>query len=166
MTGWAFLAFGLVVGMLSGLTGIGGGVVLVPGLVLLFGLSQTEAQGTSLAVLMLPVVAFAVMVYYQNGFIRVSNVTWIAAGFAVGAYFGASLVPHAPIVWLRTGLGVVLFYVAVLFLFDLNKHPIRAAMPTVVALLLSRLRHYLLGRSDASPLSTKPPFDQSADYHI
>ena len=71
------LAFGLMVGVLGGLLGIGGGIVLVPGLVLLFGLSQSEAQGTSLAVLTLPVVAFAAMIYYQNGFIKPATVAVI-----------------------------------------------------------------------------------------
>ena len=59
-----FLAlFGVAVGILSGLLGIGGGIVLVPGLMLLFGFSQPEAQGTSLAVLIPPIGLFAAMVY-------------------------------------------------------------------------------------------------------
>ena len=64
----ASFGFGIIVGLLSGMLGIGGGVVLVPGLILLFGFSQIEAQGTSLAVLSVPVVLFAALVYYQAGF--------------------------------------------------------------------------------------------------
>ena len=62
--------FGTCVGILSGLLGIGGGVVLVPGLILFFGFSQPEAQGTSLAVLIPPIGLFAALVYYKlNGWI-------------------------------------------------------------------------------------------------
>src|SRR4029079_12703277 len=57
------LLFGVAIGMASGLLGIGGGVLLVPGLVMLFGFSQAEAQGTSLSVLIPPIGIFAAMVY-------------------------------------------------------------------------------------------------------
>jgi uncharacterized protein len=163
---WGLLAFGLAIGFLSGMTGIGGGVLLVPGLVLLFGLSQTEAQGTSLAVLMLPVVAFAVMVYYQNGFIRVFNVTFIAGGFAAGAFVGAKLVPHVPIHWLRCGLGLLLLYVAMLFVFDAGKHPVRAALPAGAALLLGKLWSLFLKPHHHSSAPSAIEFDREADYHI
>jgi uncharacterized membrane protein YfcA len=58
-----FVLFGVMVGLLSGVLGIGGGIVIVPGLVLLFGFSQLEAQGTSLAVLSLPICLAAAAVY-------------------------------------------------------------------------------------------------------
>lgn len=67
MSWFLLLAFGVCVGILGGLLGIGGGVVLVPGLILLFGFSQQEAQGTSLAVMIPPIGLFAAMVYYQHG---------------------------------------------------------------------------------------------------
>lgn len=74
-------AFGIGVGVLSGLLGIGGGVVLVPGLILLFGFSQAEAQGTSLAVLIPPIGIFAAIIYYQHGYVRLPVVGVIALGF-------------------------------------------------------------------------------------
>ena len=101
-----FLAlFGVVVGILSGLLGIGGGIVLVPGLMLLFGFSQPEAQGTSLAVLIPPIGLFAAMVYYQHGYVRLPVVGWIALGFVVGAFIGAKLVPSIPLSALRIAFG-------------------------------------------------------------
>src|SRR5215213_9291823 len=105
------VAFGTAVGVVSGMLGIGGGIVLVPGLVFLFGFTQPEAQGTSLAVLSVPVVIFAAVVYYQHGFVRVPAVAAIVAGFAVGAYLGARLIPYAPAAALRVVFGCILLYV-------------------------------------------------------
>ena len=82
---------GLFAGLLSGFVGVGGGIIIVPALVFLLGLTQHQAQGTSLFVLMLPVVSFAVLNYWKSG-----NVKWeyglvIAMTFIVGAFFGSKL---------------------------------------------------------------------------
>lgn len=84
--------FGIGIGAVSGLLGIGGGILLVPGLMLLFNLSQPEAQGTSLAVLTPPIGIFAAIVYYQHGFVRLPVALWVALGFIIGACLGALLV--------------------------------------------------------------------------
>ncbi len=78
--------FGIVIGLCSGLLGIGGGVLLVPGLVLLFGFSQQEAQGTSLAVLVPPIGLFAAIVYYHHGYLRLPAIGWVAAGFLLAHF--------------------------------------------------------------------------------
>lgn len=136
--------FGVFIGVLSGLMGIGGGIVLVPGLMLLFGFSQPEAQGTSLAVLIPPVGIFAAFAYYEHGFVRIPVVAWIAAGFLVGAYFGAKLVPLAPPAALRVAFGALLLYLGFNFVFTPTTPRPMAALPsgvaTVASLLLSRLR--------------------------
>lgn len=85
------VSIGLFAGLLSGFVGVGGGIIIVPALVFLLGLTQNQAQGTSLFVLMLPVVSFAVLNYWKSG-----NVKWeyglvIAMTFIVGAYFGSKL---------------------------------------------------------------------------
>ena len=82
---------GLVAGLLSGFVGVGGGVIIVPALVLFLGLTQHEAQGTSLFVLMMPVVALAVLNYWKAG-----NVNWkfgliIASTFVIGGFIGSKL---------------------------------------------------------------------------
>jgi len=82
---------GLFAGMLSGFVGIGGGVVIVPALVFFLGISQHQAQGTSLFVLAMPVVILALMNYAKT-----NNVNWtygavIAATFVIGGYFGSKL---------------------------------------------------------------------------
>ncbi len=84
-------AIGLFAGILSGFVGVGGGVVIVPALVFFLGLTQHQAQGTSLFVLMMPVVALAVLNYWNS-----SNVNWrfgliIALTFLVGGFIGSKL---------------------------------------------------------------------------
>lgn len=85
------LSIGLMAGILSGFVGIGGGVVIVPALVFTLGLSQHEAQGTSLFVLMMPVVLLAVINYWKAG-----NVNWkfgliVAGAFVIGGFIGSKL---------------------------------------------------------------------------
>lgn len=91
MNKWAVLVgIGAVSGFLSGLMGIGGALVLVPALVVLMKLSQHQAQAISLGLLVLPVSVFmSGYVYYQNGYIRLDYVFWVALGFVAGNYWGA-----------------------------------------------------------------------------
>jgi len=98
---WIILLIGLVVGMVSGVVGIGGGILFVPALIWLLGMNQHKAQGTSLGALLAPVGIFAFYEYYRkdNADIRVAAL--LAAGFLVGAYFGAVGAQHIPEVWLR-----------------------------------------------------------------
>ena len=84
-------SIGIFAGILSGFVGVGGGIIIVPGLVFLLGLTQHEAQGTSLFVLAMPVVWLGLMNYWKDG-----NVQWkyglgAAVTFFVGAYFGSKL---------------------------------------------------------------------------
>ncbi|HEX4886411.1 MAG TPA: sulfite exporter TauE/SafE family protein [Luteibaculaceae bacterium] len=85
------VCIGLLAGVLSGFVGVGGGVVIVPALAFFLGLSQHEAQGTSLALLMTPVGLFAVMNYYKAGNVNIVYALTIAVGFVVGAFFGSKL---------------------------------------------------------------------------
>lgn len=108
----ASLMLGAVVGVVSGLVGIGGGAILVPALVITFGMNQHQAQGTSLATLLLPVGAFAVWQYYQAGNVDLRLAALLAVGFAVGAYFGAVLAQGASDVWLRKTFAILLLGLA------------------------------------------------------
>ena len=85
------LAIGVLSGLLSGLVGIGGGIVIVPALVLFVGFSQKLAQGTSLGILLLPVGILAVMQFYKAGFVDVKTVWYVALGFILGGYFGSKI---------------------------------------------------------------------------
>jgi uncharacterized protein len=158
------LAFGFAVGVLSGLLGIGGGIVLVPGLILLFGLSQPEAQGTSLAVLALPVVGFAAQVYYQNGYVRLPTTALVAAGFVLGAYGGARLVPHLPTSALRAGLGLLLLYLGATCLMQHSGRTSQAALPAGVSLIGAAILRAIRRRSPTA--SSSSPKATACDYHI
>ena len=90
------IAIGLAAGMLSGLVGVGGGIIMVPALVFFLHYTQHQAQGTSLAVLTLPVVILASIYYYNQCEklgtpIDLKVVAILAGGFIVGAYFGSKV---------------------------------------------------------------------------
>src|SRR5262249_33046640 len=86
-----FVLLGVLAGSLSGLLGLGGGVILVPALVFLFGLSQHTAQGTTLALLVLPVGLLAAWHYYKKGHVDLRIAALICSGFVFGGFFGAKL---------------------------------------------------------------------------
>ena len=84
-----FLAIGLGAGLLSGLFGIGGGIVIVPALILLAKMNQQAATGTSLGALLLPVGFLGAWQYYKHGDVNMTASLLIALGLFLGAYFGA-----------------------------------------------------------------------------
>jgi hypothetical protein len=85
------IIIGLAAGMLSGLVGVGGGIIIVPALAFFLGFSQHEAQGTSLGILLLPAGIFAAINYYKQGFIDVKVVLLLFVGFLLGGYIGSKL---------------------------------------------------------------------------
>ncbi len=85
------LCVGMAAGALSGLVGVGGGIIIVPALIFFLGFSQQIAQGTSLAMLLLPTGIFGVMNYYQKGFVDWKVALIMASTFVVGAYFGSKI---------------------------------------------------------------------------
>lgn len=106
-----YLALGVFVGVLSGIIGIGGGIVIVPTLVYLFHMSQHKAQGTSLAFLLAPIGILAVWKYYQAGNVDVKAAIFIAIGFVVGGYFGGAWAQQLSDVTLRRTFGAILLVV-------------------------------------------------------
>jgi len=98
---WILLLVGFVVGMVSGVVGIGGGILFVPALIWLLGMNQYKAQGTSLGALLLPVGIFAFLEYYRKGNADPRVALLLSAGFLVGGYFGAVGAQHIPELWLR-----------------------------------------------------------------
>ena len=125
-----YFVVGLSIGGISGLLGIGGGVLLVPVLIWLFGFHQREAAGISLAVLALPVLLPAVWKYYDHGLIRrddLAAIACIAGAFILGSFVAASFVPYIPVAWLRLAFGLMLIYVAVHFLLGCDAEAASAA---------------------------------------
>ncbi|MBW4572823.1 MAG: sulfite exporter TauE/SafE family protein [Tolypothrix carrinoi HA7290-LM1] len=83
------LLIGLVAGVAGGMFGIGGGAIMVPAMVLLIGMDQKFATGTSVAAQILPIGILAAIVYYRNGNVNIKYAVFIAAGLIVGNLFGA-----------------------------------------------------------------------------
>lgn len=86
--------FGVIAGILSGLFGIGGGIVMVPVLITLFSFQLIEATATSLTALLLPVGIFGVIAYYKAGLVYLKAAIWITVGLLVGSVFGAEIAIH------------------------------------------------------------------------
>jgi uncharacterized membrane protein YfcA len=105
---WALLILGVVAGTMSGMFGIGGGVVIVPALSVILGFELQEAIGTSLAVLILPVSFFAVLAYYRASLLDLKSAALIAAGLLGGAVAGAQLALNLPGGMLQRLYGVFL----------------------------------------------------------
>lgn len=91
MTVILYVILGLLAGTLSGLFGIGGGAIIIPALVYLFGLTQHEAQGTTLAFMIPPIGLLAAMRYWQSGNVKIQIALFICLGFFIGGWFGADL---------------------------------------------------------------------------
>ena len=85
------ILLGLVAGVTSGMVGIGGGIILVPALVFLFGMSQHHAQGTTLALMVPPIGIIAAWTYWRQGYVDFRVAGLICAGFLLGSIFGARL---------------------------------------------------------------------------
>lgn len=108
----SLIIIGLLAGILSGLVGVGGGIIMVPLLVLLVGFQQHQAQGTSLAVLLAPVTAIAVFNYYKEGYINWKYAIVIAVFFIVGSYFGSKLAVNLDQKMLKKIFSIVLIIMA------------------------------------------------------
>lgn len=108
-----FIVIGLMAGVLSGLFGIGGGVVIVPALVLLAKFPPQNATGTSLAALLLPVGALGVFEYWKRGHVNFTASFIIAAGLFVGAWFGAMAAQRLSATQLQRSFAVFLVIVAI-----------------------------------------------------
>jgi uncharacterized membrane protein YfcA len=106
------LLIGLFSGMLSGLVGVGGGIIIVPALVFFLGFTQQQAQGTSLGLLLLPVGILAVLNYYNKGHIDVKVVGIMAIGFVIGGWFGSKLAVSISELAVKRIFAVILFYSA------------------------------------------------------
>ena len=112
-----YLILGLAAGILSGLIGIGGGILIVPMLILLFGFTQQQAQGTSLAVLLLPIGFLAVWTYYSQGLVNVKAGALISAGFFLGGLLGAKLAVGISNDILSKIFGIALLIIAIKMIF-------------------------------------------------
>ena len=102
------IAIGISAGLIAGGLGVGGGIVLVPALVYFFKLSQHEAQGTSLGVLLFPVMALAVWNYHKNGYVNFRYVFIILIAFVLGSYIGSAVTVNMSTSSLKKIFGILM----------------------------------------------------------
>lgn len=108
---------GLAAGILSGMFGIGGGIIIVPALIYFLGMTQHQAQGTSLGVLTLPIVALGAYNYYKTGNLDIKAALVIASAFLIGGYFGSKISLSIDHVILKKVFGALMIVVAIKMIF-------------------------------------------------
>ena len=115
-TVFLLVLIGLFAGAMSGFVGIGGGVIMVPALIYVMGLSQMEAQGTSLILMLPPIGVMAVMNYYKAGHLSNTLITYgivIAIAFVVGGYFGSKLAIRLSDSVVKLIFGILMLYISI-----------------------------------------------------
>jgi uncharacterized membrane protein YfcA len=104
---------GILGGFIAGTLGVGGGIIIVPALVFIIGLTQHEAQGTSLAMMLAPIGILAVINYYKSGYVNIKYAIILMAAFVLGSYFGSLFAIHLSDLWLKRVFGVLMMVVGV-----------------------------------------------------
>jgi uncharacterized membrane protein YfcA len=112
-----YLLVGLIAGLFSGLIGIGGATIMIPALVLLFGLSQHLAQGTTLAMMVPPIGILAAWTYYKAGFVDLKIAAFLCLGFFIGGLLGAQFAIDIPGHILKKLFGIFLLIVSLRMIF-------------------------------------------------
>ena len=120
-TVFILLLIGLAAGILSGVVGIGGGIIIVPALIYFIGFSQRTAQGTSLSILLLPIGLLGVIQFYKAGYVDIKVTAVIALAFFIGSYFGSRIALAVPQEILKKCFAVLLLVIAIKMLF-FDKH--------------------------------------------
>ena len=109
---------GLLAGVLSGFVGVGGGILMIPLLMLFLGFSQFEAQGTALAAMLPPIGILAAMNYFRSGYVKWEYAIVIALTFVIGGYFGSKVSLSLNPITVRKVFGVVMFFAAIKLFFS------------------------------------------------
>ena len=112
-----YILLGLVAGIFGGMFGIGGGSILIPAMVFFFGLTQHQAQGTTLAIMIPPIGLLAAWRYYQSGNVKLGIAAFVCAGFFIGGLIGANLVQNLPDLLMKRMFGVFLMVVSLKMIF-------------------------------------------------
>lgn len=117
----AFILLGIAAGILSGLFGIGGGIVMVPSLIVIFGMDILDANATSLAAMLLPVGILGVWAYYKAGMINIKDSLWISLGLFAGSFAGGEFAINISESLLAKLYALILLYIAVSY-FDIPSY--------------------------------------------
>lgn len=112
------MAIGFLAGTISGTLGVGGGILIVPALIFFLGFSQHQAQGTSIAVLLLPIGILAAINYARNGYVNWKYAFILSIVFVLGAYVGSVISINLPAKVLKKVFAVFMMIVAIKMLFS------------------------------------------------
>jgi uncharacterized protein len=112
------IIIGLLAGILSGLVGIGGGIIMIPLLIILLGLTQHQAQGTALFAMLPPIGILAAMNYFKQGYVKWEYAVVIALTFVIGGYFGSKLSLSLPPQTVRRVFGVIMLIGGIKLIFS------------------------------------------------
>lgn len=113
------LLIGLAAGFMGGLVGIGGGVIIVPALVMLVGMTQHQAQGTSLTMILFPVGILGVLNYYKQGYVDFKYAGLLAVGFFLGSYLGSKYSLSLPQLTVKRIFAIIMIVLAIkIIVFD------------------------------------------------
>ena len=112
------IVIGLLAGILSGLVGVGGGILMIPLLIMFLGLTQHQAQGTALFAMLPPIGILAAMNYYKEGFVKWEYAAVMALTFVMGGYFGSKLAISLPDQTVRKVFGVIMLIGAIKLIFS------------------------------------------------
>jgi len=107
------IIIGLAAGMLSGMAGVGGGVIVIPALVFALGMTQFEAQGTSLALMVPPIGIIAAYNYYQDGYVNWKYALILALFFVIGSYLGSKFILNLPQEIVKKGFAVFIIIIGI-----------------------------------------------------
>ncbi|MCK5845962.1 MAG: sulfite exporter TauE/SafE family protein [Bacteroidales bacterium] len=107
------MIIGLLAGILSGFAGVGGGVIIIPALIFFLGMTQFEAQGTSLALMIPPIGFLAAVNYYKEGYINWKYAIILALFFFIGGYIGSKMALTIPQNIVKKGFAVFIILVGV-----------------------------------------------------
>lgn len=124
------ILIGLAAGMLSGLVGVGGGIIIVPAMVYALAFSQKAAQGTSLGLLMLPVGILAVWQYHKQGYVDFKIIGFVAIGFVAGSFLGSKISLGLSDEKLKKVFAIIMLLLALKMLF-FDKHKKESSTPVI-----------------------------------
>lgn len=108
-----YVGLGLTAGIFGGFLGLGGGIIIIPALVYFFGLSQLQAQGTNLFIMLPPIGILAALCYYKAGNVKLDIALFICLGFLIGGLIGGHLAQNLPNLIIKRIFGLVLLLFSV-----------------------------------------------------
>ena len=111
------LVVGLLAGIISGSLGVGGGIIIVPSLVLFLGFTQHQAQGISLGMMLAPIGLLAFINYYREGYTNLKYSLLLLAVFFIGSYLGSRLAVHIPDLTLKKIFGGLMLIAGIRMIF-------------------------------------------------